>query len=193
MLLMRNAFGALALASALALGACSSNQEGSDQQQKSSSATSMPSPPTAGLTADQVNVKLALQSEPVLSADGQNIAVAVELTNSGKTVLSSSGSNPVHLGAHSVDANGKIINMDLVHDAIPDIAPGTSIAVTILLPVAGVMDHNAQILPVQEGVAWFDVWGTKPLTVGPFNSCKNASEGKVCGADGKPLATAPAH
>ncbi len=193
MLSMRNALGTLALASTLALGACSSSQEGSDQQSKASTASPMPSAPAATLTADQVNVKLTLQGEPVLTADGQNIAVTVDLANSGKTLWTSAGSNPVNLGAHSVDANGKIINNDLVHAALPDIAPGTSTAVTILLPVAGIVNESAQILPVQEGVAWFDTWGTKPLTVGPFNSCKNTAEGAICNADGKPLATTPAH
>lgn len=193
MLSTRNALGALALVSTLALGACSSNKGSSDQQPNSSSSTSQPSTPGTALTADQVQVQLTLQGEPALTADGQNIAVTVNLMNGGKTVLSSSGTPPVNLGAHSVDANGKIINLDLARAAIPDIAPGTSAAVTILLPVTGVVTESAQILPVQEGVAWFDAFGTKPLTVGPFNSCSDAAAGKVCDASGKPLATLQAH
>ncbi len=83
--------------------------------------------------------------------------------------------------------------MDLARAALPDIAPGTATTVTILLPLNGVLNESAQILPVQEGIAWFDSFGTKPLTVGPFNSCSDATSGKVCDATGKPLATLPAH
>lgn len=190
---LRNILGALALASTLALGACNSNQEGSDQQSKPLATNARPSAPTAALTTDQVNVQLTLQGEPTLSADGQNITVSVKLVNNGKTVLSSSGTNPVNLGAHSADASGKMISMDLARAALPDIAPGTATTVTILLPLNGVLNESAQILPVQEGIAWFDSFGTKPLTVGPFNSCSDATSGKVCDATGKPLATLPAH
>ncbi|MEO8778925.1 MAG: glycosyltransferase [Rhodanobacter sp.] len=128
----------------------------------------------------------------MLTADGQNIAVSVNLANEGKTVLSSAGNPPVNLGAHSVDANGEVIINDLSRAHFPAIAPGASAAVTILLPVAGTLGHSAQILPLQESVAWFNQWGTKPVTVGPFNSCSNDADGKVCNADGKPLATVPA-
>ena len=179
----RITLGVLVFACVLALGACSSSQDGTDQQ----------SSPAKALTADQVNVRLALKGEPALTTDGQNIAVTVSLKNDGSTTLSSAGKMPVNLGAHSVDGRGQMINQDLARASLPNIAPGTSASVTILLPVAGTLNHSAQILPVQEGVAWFDKWGTKPVTVGPFKSCSNVADGKVCDADGKPLAAAPAH
>lgn len=190
---IRNALRGLALFSALALGACSASQDGTAQQAKSSPTSTPASAPGKALIADQVNVQLTLHGEPVLTTDGLNIAVTVSLANNGKTVLSSSGTMPVNLGAHSVDGSEKIINRDLARASLPNIAPGSSAYVTILLPVAGTVNESAQILPVQEGVAWFDTWGTKPLTVGPFNSCINAADGKVCSADGKPLAMMPTH
>jgi hypothetical protein len=189
---MRNALGTPLLVSLLALGACSSNQDGSDQQAKVSSATAPVAVSGTPLTADQVNVKLTLVGTPVLTADGKNIDVSVNLANDGKTVLSSASKPPVNLGAHSVDATGKDI-ADLSRAALPAIAPGTSAAVTISLPVVGTLGHSVQIMPLQENVAWFNAWGTKPVTVGPFNSCSDAAQGKVCDADGKPLAIMPAH
>ncbi|GAA0889910.1 hypothetical protein [Rhodanobacter soli] len=51
----------------------------------------------------------------------------------------------------------------------------------------------AQILPVQENVAWFDTWGTKALALGPFDNRANAATGKICDANGKPLPPAAAH
>ena len=190
---LRNTLGTVALVSALALAACNSDQGGTNKQPNSSTTATASTGMVKALTSDQVNVHLALQGEPALSADGQNIAVTVSLKNDGTTLLSSAGKLPVNLGAHSVDGSGQIINNDLARASLPDIAPGTTANVTILLPIAGTINHSAQILPVQEGVAWFDTWGTKPVTVGPFSSCSNAADGKVCDANGKPLAPTAAH
>lgn len=180
----------LAISIALTLAACSSGQDQAASQQPAATGTAATAPavPAAALTADQVSVQMSLQGAPTLSADGQAIDVAVTLANHGKTVLSSTGSNPVNLGAHSADANGTVIDNDLARAGLPDIAPGGQATVTIQLPVDKTLGKSAQILPVQEGIAWFDAWGTKPLVVGPFNSCATPAAGKVCGADGKPLA-----
>ena len=182
----------LAISIALTLAACSSGQDQAASQQPSATGTAAAAPAPAAmagaLTADQVNVEMALQGAPTLSVDGQFINVAVSLANHGKTVLSSTGPNPVNLGAHSADANGTVIDNDLARAGLSDIAPGGQATVIIQLPVDKTLGKSAQILPVQENVSWFDAWGTKPLVVGPFNSCANSATGKVCGADGKPLA-----
>lgn len=184
----RHTLTAVAVASTLAVAACGSGQDHSAAGQPAASSTSAVM--TAPLTADQVSVQMAVQGAPMLSVDGNAIEVTVNLANHGETTLSSKGTKPVNLGAHSVDANGKIIDMDLARAPIPDIAPGSQTTVTIQLPVAQVSGHSAQILPVQEGVAWFDNWGTKPLTVGPFKPCRDSA---ICGADGKPLTNTSAH
>ena len=175
---------AIAVASALTLTACNSGQDHSHAGQPAAASTS--SAVTVPLIASQVNVQMTLHGAPTLSADGKSVDVTVDLANHGKTALSSKGSKPVNLGAHSVDANGKIIDTDLARAALPDIAPGNTAMVTIQLPVEKLNGKSAQILPVQEGVAWFDSFGTTPLTVGPFKSCETSA---MCGADGKPLAT----
>lgn len=182
----------LAISMALMLAACSSGQDQAAPQQPAaaSTATAAPAASANALTADQVNVQMTPQGAPTLSADGQSIDVTVTLANHGKVVLSSTGPNPVTLGAHSADANGMIIDNDLARANLPDIASGGQATVTIQLPLDKTLGKSAQILPVQENVAWFDTWGTKPLVVGPFNNCASAATGKVCGADGKPLASA---
>lgn len=192
MFTMRKALGTPLLVSLLVLGACSSNQDSSDHQATASTGSAQVAAPGTALTADQVKVTLTLVGAPMLTADGKNIAVSVNLANEGKTVLSSASTPPVNLGAHSVDATGKTIT-DLSRAKLPAIAPGTSAAVTILLPVAETLGHSAQILPLQENVAWFSQWGTTPVTVGPFNSCSDTAAGKVCDAQDKPLAIVPAH
>ncbi|MBQ4854725.1 hypothetical protein IMW82_08580 [Rhodanobacter sp. B2A1Ga4] len=191
---LKNTLGTLVLASSLVLGACNSNPGTTDQQVSSSTqptaAAGTQAVPAKGFSADQINVTLTLLGAPAVSADGQNIAVNVNLANAGKVTLSSQGSaNVVHLGAHGVGPDGKVVITDLARASIPDIAPGAQATVTILLPIAQVLNKSAQILPVQEGIAWFDAWGTKPLTVGPFSNCSDAAAGKVCDATGKPLDT----
>lgn len=98
---------------------------------------------------------------------------------------------PVHFGAQRLGANGKA-DMDLSRAMIPIIEPGSSAKVTIMLPVEQMLNHSAELLPVQEQVAWFDAWGTKPVVVGPFTKCTGSMAGKICGPDGKPLSTQPA-
>lgn len=190
---VRHTLTALAITAALGLAACSSGQDQTTADQ--SAAAGDASAPTAAkrLTPDQVDVQMTLQGAPVLSADGQFVDVTVSLANHGKTTLASTGKYPVNLGAHSMDASGKIVDMDLARASLPGIAPNSQATVTIQLPVDNVVGKSAQILPVQENVAWFDQWGTKPLVVGPFKSCASAADGKVCGADGKPLSSPAAH
>lgn len=192
MFTIRHTLTALAVASTLALVACSSGQDNSTANPPAA-AGATPAASASPLTADQVNVQMTLQGAPTLSADGQFIDVTVSLANHGKTTLTSTGSNPVNLGAHSADAKGTIVENDLARAAIPDTVPNSQATVTIQLPVDKIVGNSAQILPVQEGVAWFDTWGTKPLVVGPFNSCASTAMGKVCGADGKPLLPSAAH
>lgn len=181
----------LAISMALMLAACDSGQDqaASTQPATTDTATAAPAAPADALTADQVNVQMTLQGAPTLSADGQSIDVAVTLANHGKVVLSSTGPDPVKLGAHSADTAGTVIDNDLARASLPELSPGGQATVTIHLPVDKTLGKSAQILPVQENVAWFDTWGTKPLVVGPFNNCASAGAGKVCGADGKPLAS----
>lgn len=181
----------LTIGTALLLTACGPGQnQPASQPPAAPSKLATPAATTSALTADRVDVQMTLQGEPTLSADGQSIAVAVTLANHGKVALSPIGLNPVKLGAHSADASGNVVDNDLARTSLPDIVPGSQATVTIQLPLSKTLGKSAQILPVQENVAWFDKWGTKPLVVGPFNSCASASIGKVCDAEGKPLAQA---
>lgn len=190
MYIVRHTLTALAITAALGLAACSSGQDQAATNQPAATGTAVAPTAATPLSADQVNVQMTLQGAPALSADGQFVAVTVDLTNHGTTTLTSTGLDPVNLGAHSVDANGVVVDNDLARAALPDTAPNNHATVTIQLPVDKIIGKSAQILPVQENVAWFDSWGTKPLVVGPFNTCTSASTGKICDADGKPLAAA---
>lgn len=187
--IVRHTLIALAVGSTLALTACSSGQD-SAVTSPPTAATSASVGISAPLSPNQIGVQMALQGSPTLSADGTSITATVELTNNGKVMLTSEGAKPVNLGAHSADASGKIVNNDLVHAPIPDIAVGSQATVTIQFPVSQVIGKTVQIVPVQEGVAWFDTLGVKALVVGPFSKCANPATAKVCNANGQPLEAA---
>ncbi|GLQ91571.1 hypothetical protein GCM10007901_05210 [Dyella acidisoli] len=134
------------------------------------------------LTAAQVNVSVALVGVPSLSADGQQLIATIDISNHGSATLTSSGPHPVHLGTHLVDGSGNILVNDLTRANIPDIAPGAHAAVTITVPANQVLGtgKSIQYLPVQEGVAWFNAWGTQPVTLGPFTTCSASNSTGLC-------------
>ena len=149
--------------------------------------------PARATSAGHFVAKLALAGPPTLTMDGKNIRVTVDVTNVGTEPFGSDiVPNRVNLGAHSIDASDEIVNNDLARGYLPLIAPKMATKVTIFLPVAAALGRRVELLPVQEGVAWFDKWGTRPLIVGPFRSCGRQAPEKVCGASGKPLAVARA-
>ncbi|MEO9228663.1 MAG: hypothetical protein ABI216_06920 [Devosia sp.] len=187
MLTIRNTLIAIIIASPVGLTACSSGQQSDNQQ--SSSASLQSTAPNASAIRQHYQATLSLQGEPGISADGKSVVVTVSVANTGTATFGSKTTpNNVNLAAHSVDATGKIIDNDLARGHLPQIAPGAQAIASILLPIDKVLNKSAELLPVQEGIGWFDAWGTKSLRVGPFNSCSNAIE-KVCDDAGKPLQT----
>lgn len=133
---------------------------------------------TAKLSPSQVNVVLSLVGAPTLSADGTTISAVVDISNRGTATLSSSGPYPVHLGDHLIDSTGKVITFDLDRFTIPDIAPGSHAAVQVAVSAAQVLGNGNRIefIPLQEGVAWFDSWGTTPLIIGPYSTCPTGGD-----------------
>lgn len=184
---LRNVLITFAIASSLGLAACSSGQQSADEGASTTNSTSQPA-----AAQQQYQATLSLSGDPKVSADSKDIAVTVSVTNTGSAPFGtniSPGVN-VNLGAHGIDTNGKIVDQDLARGTLPHIAPGSSASATILLPIDKVLGKSAELLPVQENVAWFDKWGNKPLKVGPFEACSNAAAGKVCDSSGKPLPVA---
>lgn len=143
-------------------------------------------------THESFHAELKLMGSPELANRGSEIVVTVRVKNTG-TRMFGSGTPPygVNLGAHSINATGAIVNNDLARGHLPQIAPGANATATIRLPVDKLLGKRAEILPVAEGVAWFDKWGTRPLIVGPFNACGHDNTGAICNAAGKPLQQLP--
>lgn len=141
-------------------------------------------------TTERLGATIALSGEPTITANGNSIQLHVLITNDGKGAFGSdTPPRGVNLGAHAIDATGAIVDNDLSRARIPQIAPGGTAAVLIALPAEKLFGKSAEILPVAEGVGWFDKWGTRPLIVGPFHRCngKRTTGNMVCDAAGRPL------
>lgn len=184
---IRHAALALSTLPAFVLAGCGSSQPGN-----TSAASVDAQPPKAAASTKQTgsyHAELALAGSPAVTADGKDILVAVNVTNDGASPFGTqaTAANNVNLGAHSIDSTGKVVDNDLARASMPEVAPGATVKETIRLPVDKIQGYSAELLPVEEGVGWFDKWGTKPLVVGPFKTCSN----KVCDASGKPLPVSP--
>ncbi len=176
--------------SVVLLAACSSGHDSSGSSATAASGGDVSSASTAG---GHFHAELTLAGQPSVSGDGKNIVVDVSVTNDGTSPFGTRAT-PVHnvnLGAHAIDASGKVVANDLARGSMPEVAPGATVKATILLPVGKVLGYSAELVPVEEGVGWFDQWGTKPLSVGPFKKCGVGQAGTVCGASGNPLPVVP--
>lgn len=187
------------IATALALSACGPSPDQNAGQPPASSATA-PTPATSApstssndmdqpLTAAQVKLDVIQQGAPMLTADGKSVAIAVKLVNHGSATLSSTGAHRVHVGAHLIDASGQNTLNDLARADVPSLPPNGQETVTIDVPADKLVGNSVAVLPVQEGVAWFDHWGVQPVMVGPFAACASDAT-KLCDKAGKPLAVA---
>jgi len=157
-----------------------------------SAAAQRNAPSTVARTTKHVvsyHARMALLSPPVVMPGNKDIRIATSVTNDGTTTFGSATTpHNVNLGAHTIDASGKIVDNDLARGHLLQISPGATEKAVILLPIDRTLGHRVELLPVEEDVAWFDKWGTEPLVLGPFESCASAPR-KVCDAEGKPLPT----
>ncbi|PTR32894.1 YD repeat-containing protein [Luteibacter sp. OK325] len=134
------------------------------------------------LQSREVSATLAIVGVPHLSVDGTTIDVTIDIGNSGSRTLTSSTQYPVHLGNHVYDGSGNMIKGDVERFNIPDIAPGAHGTTTIHMASAAVLGNGRRfrIDLVQEGVSWFEGWGTRPLEIGPYSTCPTAGTGNLC-------------
>lgn len=148
----------------------------------------------AASSTGHLHAELALDGSAALNAGGKDVVVTVNVHNDGPRAFGTQATDThnVNLGARAVDADGKWIVTDLARGTMPEVQPGQTVEATIRLPVDKVLGYSAEILPVEENVAWFDKWGTKPLLVGPFKACSSPTAGKVCNAAGIALPTVAA-
>lgn len=152
---------------------------------------SLPSPaaakPLAPLKADQARSALSMSGDPTFTSDAGTLSIPVELSNLGTVEFTSEGAHPIYLGVQLLSADGKVERKDFVRARIPNIPAGTQALVNISVPITEINDHSMLILPMQEDVAWFDKFGVKGLTIGPFHTCSNDDHPWICDASGHAL------
>ncbi len=176
---------------AIALSACKqqSNPDSADAGAMPSTAeTPAPAPKPDALKKEQVAVVVELESPVRAAADGLSIEIPVKITNKGTAVLSSELRPPVMVGIQITGTAGDMTSEGAVRDfkraPFPLVAPGASVSVVVNVPVnERIAGRKLAIGLVQESIRWFADWGQPDLVIGPFTPC----DGKVCGADGKPL------
>ena len=98
---------------------------------------------------------------PALST-GQTVTVPVTVTNTGNGIFPTLSANPVTLGYHWYDAQGRAVVFEGARTKLPaDLAPGASVALNaqVTAPSAG-GTYTLKFDLVQEGVAWFSARGT---------------------------------
>lgn len=141
--------------------------------------TNMVDSRTTALTADVVAVTLELASAPKMNSEEGVLEIPVKVSNSGKSLLSGEGNQPVNLGVQILGEDGSPgspggIN-DFVRVGLPIIVPGESAVVVVKIPVdARVSGRKLYLDLVQEGVAWFSSFGQPGLQTGPFTICDQA-------------------
>lgn len=176
---------AIILASAIAMSGCSSQNGSSDAGPPANSAPAKPSRP---FTAADLKVQITQNGQLSLGAEGTVLHVPVTVDNQGAVDLNSAAQPPVNMGVHLLDSNGAVVQQDLVHASLGDIPAGTKGPVTVDVPAAQLADHIIEIVPVQEGVSWFDGLGVTPLKIGPFKACAAADGSKgLCANDGSAI------
>jgi hypothetical protein len=143
--------------------------------------------PTPPLNAGQARSALSMSGDPTFTRDAGTLRIPVELSNLGTVEFTSEGAHPIYLGVQLLSTDGKIEKKDFVRARIPDIAAGTQALVNISVPITEINDRAMLILPMQEDVAWFDKFGVKGLTIGPFHACSNDNHPWICDASGHAL------
>jgi hypothetical protein len=139
------------------------------------------------LNATQARSTLSIAGDPTFTPDAGTLRIPVELSNLGTVEFTSEGVHPIDLGVQLLSTSGKVEKVDFIRTTIPDIAPGGQALVNISVPMTEISDRILLILPIQEGVSWFDHFGVKGLIIGPFHACSNDSRPWMCDASGHAL------
>lgn len=131
------------------------------------------------LKADLVHVELTA-SQIRFDPENDTIIVPLTLRNDGAVPLTPYGNHAVNLGARLTDEAGKVVNVDYVRTPFPVSLPGQEVQAQFNLAAGQLEGHGLSILPLQEGVAWFDQFGVSPIVEGPFHRCTKDGRPWMC-------------
>ena len=119
------------------------------------------------------------------------VAVKLELENTGASVLSSAGQFPVNLGLTIIGPDGTVStppgNLDFQRIPLAGaLAPGTRTEIQALFPVGPTLGGTVVLDGVQEGVSWFGSYGKPTLTLGKFARCRGEAD-SLCDEAGEAI------
>lgn len=113
---------------------------------------------------DKIDYKL--NSGNYHSNSGNNMSFDVELTNNSEFNIGNDTYRPLRLGVRLFSAENKLIDQDFMHIDIPKLkSHGGKGIVTITLPNDFDKSDYLEVVPLEEGIAWFDWLGSKPLVL----------------------------
>ena len=102
-------------------------------------------------------------------AAGAPVRIAIELRNTGtaRWLHAHSGIHgTVRLGAHLVDADGTLIDIDHFRCFLPSsVDPGGTLSLTVEVPVPPARTSVLVFDLVAEGITWFENAGSKPVSI----------------------------
>lgn len=133
----------------------------------------------APLNTQLVHIELTANQIRFDSANDK-IIVPLTLRNDGTVPLTPYGDHAVNLGARLTDETGKVVNVDYARTALPVSVPGQAVQAEFDLAASQLEGHGLSILPIQEGVAWFDQFGVSPVVEGPFHRCTKDGRSWMC-------------
>jgi len=123
---------------------------------------------------------LRLVSARLATADARIAPLAiVHLRNEGAFAVGGTGQYPISLGIQLLDVFGTVVKRDWLHVPLPcTLQPGEENDFKVVLARVPVGRWQARFDIVQEGVAWFQTRGMKPIDV-PLPEIAPASEGEL--------------
>lgn len=147
--------------------------------------------PAASLDAPLQKAEVGVvvtQVGDIVHNQARNVLTArFRVENTGKVLLVSQGKMPVRLGVQLVGQDGAPVKVDFIRANLPEIAPGSAAEIVVEIPADAVVGYSLRVLPVQEGVAWFDSLGQSALVIGPLETCPDGTI-NFCKTDPAPAA-----
>lgn len=121
-------------------------------------------PGTSGKVEGNLSLKLRSKIKSASDNSGQTLSVTV--INNSDFALGENTFYPLNVGVRLYSLDGTLINQDFLRVAMPYVAAhGGHADVTLKLPEKVSDRSRIQIVPVEEGIAWLDKQGVKPLVV----------------------------
>lgn len=112
---------------------------------------------------DKIDFKLKSEN---YHHNSDSLSFEVELTNNSDFNVGSDTYRPLRIGVRLFSAENKLIQQDYMHIDIPKLkSHGGKGSVIINLPTDFDKSDYLEVVPLEEGIAWFDWLGSKPLVL----------------------------